>query len=238
MRSTSLALLLSLTAIGAVAETMKFADSEQGAAFDKCIKIEDFTTKTLDDEVEVVARAEGGCCPEGYVPGAKHYNNYVGAQVICGFKDDGSVALSTGSSNGQKTCTYNGCYVMKQGLPCKDDTKQLLNGCCAKTACTTNNCNFQENCKSYAYNFNNVHGEKVNYCLSYAKTYKMENTADKPDDIKEGKLVVANLYTYTSCAGGSAGGGSAATDPPTTSNAVRSAAWLIGILGIVGIVMA
>lgn len=239
MRSTSLALLLSLTAIGAVAETMKFADSEQGAAFDKCIKIEDFTTKTLDDEVEVVAREEGGCCPDGYAPGAKHYNNYVGAQVICGFKDDGSVALSTGSSNGKKTCTYNGCYVYKQGLPCKDDTKQLLNGCCAKEAdCKNNACNFQDECLSYAYNFKTVYGNQVNYCLSYAKKYKMENTADKTDDVKEGKLVVENLYTYTSCAGGAAGGGSAGTEPPSTSNAVRSAAWLIGILGIVGIVMA
>merc|ERR1719217_184261 len=108
MRSTILALVLSLTATTALAdahgEKMKFADSEQGAAFDKCIKIEDFTTKTLDDEVEVVARDEGGCCPDGYVPGAKHYNNYVGAQVICGFKADGSVAPSTGSSNGAKTC--------------------------------------------------------------------------------------------------------------------------------------
>jgi len=247
MCSATFALLLSLTATGAVAETMKFADSEQGAAFDKCIKIKDFTTKTLDDEVEVVARDEGGCCPEGYTPGAKHYNNYQGAQVVCGFKEDGKVALSTGSSGGKKTCTYNGCYVMKQGLSCKSpkgDTKQLLNGCCAaEVYCGTNGCSFEENCKNYAYTFNTVYSEKVNYCLSYAKTYAMDvGTADKTDDVKEGKLVVENVHTYTACAGGAAGGGSAGAPAPswpsTTSNAVRSAACLAGILSIVGIVMA
>jgi len=211
MCSTTLALLLSLTATGAVAETMRFADSEQGAPFDKCIKIEDFTSKTLDDEVEVVARDEGGCCPDGYVPGAKHYNKYMGAQVVCGFKEDGNVAVSTSSSNGAKSCTYNGCYVWKQSLSCKDDAKQLLNGCCAKPeSCKTNACAFKDGCLSYTYNFQTAFSNKVDYCLNYNKNYKMENTADKADDIKEGKLAVDNVYVYTPCGGGSAGGGGAA----------------------------
>lgn len=204
------ALLMSV-ANKALAETMKFADSEQGAAFDKCIKSEDFMTKTLDDEVEVVARDEGGCCPEGYVPGAKWYNQYQGAQIVCGFKEDGSVAVKTGSSNGAKTCTYNNCYVHKQGLPCKDDTKQLLNGCCGAEKTKT----FQDSCKHYVKNFNNVYSEKVDYCLSYDKDYGSKGYNGKNDKAgfqAEGKLVVENLYTYTPCGGGAAGGDASGGD--------------------------
>lgn len=229
-----LALLLSLTASSALAETMKFADSEQGAAFDKCVKAEDFSTKTLDDEVEVVAREEGGCCPDGYVPGAKYYASYQGAQIVCGFKEDGTVKTSTGSSNGKKTCTYNSCYVQKQGLACKDDTKQMLNGCCGPTKGSRT---FKDSCMSYDYTFNTVYKNKVEYCLSYDKDYGTKGwsgTADKTDDQKDGKLVVENLYTYTPCEGGSAGGSAAAsggdTTPATTSSAVRTAACMVGIL--------
>lgn len=235
MHSTTLALLLSLTAAIALAETMKFADSEQGAAFDKCIKIEDFTTKTLDDEVEVVAREEGGCCPDGYTAGAKYYNSYQGAQVVCGFKDDGTVKTSTGSSNGAKTCTFNNCYVMKQGLTCKEDTKQLLNGCCGATKGSRT---FEDACLSYDKSYNTVYKNTVEYCLSYDKDYGSKGwsgTADKTDDQADGKLVVENLYTYTPCAGGSAGGAaaSAETSPPSTSGAVRTATCLAGILGTI-----
>lgn len=217
-----------LTAGSAAAEVYKFADAEQGAAFDKCIKISDFNAKTLDDEVEIVDREDGGCCPDGSVPGAKYYKSYQGAQVVCGFKEDGSIALSTGSSNGAKTCTYNSCYVQKQGLACKDDTKQLLNGCCGATAKART---FKDACKSYDYKFKTVYGNEVEYCLSYDKDYGSKGwagTADATDDQKDGKLVVENLYTYTPCEGGSAGGGG---DPPvTTDGAVRSAAGVFGIL--------
>jgi len=239
MRSTMIAVLLSLTATTALADAhgskMKFADSEQGAAFDKCIKIEDFNSKTLDDEVEVVAREEGGCCPDGYVPGAKWYTSYKGAQVVCGFKEDGTVKLSTGSSNGAKTCTYNSCYVDKQGLPCKEDTKQLLNGCCGATKGSRT---FQDTCLSYDYTFKTAYNNQVEYCLSYDKDYGTKGwsgTAELTDDQKDGKLVVENLYTYTPCEGGSAGGAAPASGPSdtTASGALRSAASVVGILGVI-----
>lgn len=202
------ALLMSV-ANKALAETMKFADSEQGAAFDKCVKVEDFMTKTLDDEVEVVAREEGGCCPDGYTPGAKWYTQYQGAQIVCGFKEDGKVAVSTGSSNGAKTCTYNNCYVHKQALPCKEDTKQLLNGCCGAEAKKRT---FQDGCEMYEKNFNTVYKNKVDYCLSYDKDYGSKGNVGKNEPAAyqaEGKLVVENLWTYHPCAGSAAGGGDA-----------------------------
>merc|ERR1719201_1315087 len=232
MHSTMLALFLSLAATTVLGETMKFADSEQGAAFDKCLKIEDYNTKTLDDEVEVVAREEGGCCPDGYTAGAKYYTSYQGAQIVCGFKEDGTVATSKGSSNGVKTCTFNSCYVVKQGLPCKEDTKQLLIGCCGATKGSRT---FQDSCMSYDYTYNTVYQNTVEYCLTYDKDYGTKGwygTADLADDQAEGKLVVENLYTYTPCEGGSAGSSaaSAETSAPTASGAVRTATCLAGIL--------
>jgi hypothetical protein len=234
MHSTTLTLLFSLMASNVLAETMKFADSEQGAAFDKCIKIEDYNTKTLDDEVEVVAREEGGCCPDGYTAGAKMYASYQGAQIVCGFKEDGTVATSTGSSNGAKTCTFNSCYVMKQGLPCKEDTKQLLNGCCGPTKKART---FQDSCLSYDYTFKTVYKNEVEYCLSYDKNYGtkgMSGTTEATDDQADGKLVVENLYTYTPCGGGAAGGGGGGGDssPTATSSAVGTAAGMVAILGM------
>jgi len=233
-----LALVLSLTASSALAETMKFADSEQGAAFDKCVKIEDFHTKTLDDEVEVVAREEGGCCPDGYTAGQKYYTSYQGAQIVCGFKEDGTAATSTGSSNGAKTCTFNSCYVQKQGLACKEDTKQLLNGCCGATKGSRT---FKDSCLSYDYTYKTVYKNEVQYCLSYDKDYGSKGwsgTAETTDDQKDGKLVVENLYTYTPCEGGSAGGGGAAPAPAATaSSAVRTAALAACVVGILGAFM-
>jgi len=238
MHFTNLALLLSLMATSALAETMKFADSEQGAAFDKCVKIEDFNTKTLDDEVEVVAREEGGCCPDGYTAGAKYYTSYQGAQIVCGFKEDGTVQTSTGSSNGAKTCKFNSCYVHKQGLPCTDDTKQLLNGCCGATKGSRT---FKDSCMIYDYTYKTVYKNTVEYCLTYDKDYGTKGwsgTAETTDDQKDGKLVVENLYTYTPCEGGSGGGGGApAPAPTTTSSAMRTAALAACMVGILGTVM-
>jgi len=166
----------------------KFADAEQGAAFDKCIKISDFNTKTLDDEVDVADREEGGCCPNGFVPGAKYYTSYQGAQVVCGFKADGTTAMSTGSSNGKKTCTYNSCYVQKQGLACKEDTKQLLNGCCGATAKART---FKDGCMNYDYTLKTVYQNSYEYCLSYDKDYGTKGwsgTAEATDDQKDASL--------------------------------------------------
>merc|ERR1712176_1719385 len=168
---------------------------------------------TLDEDITLVDMTDG-CCPEKSVPGAKHYTQYKGAQVVCGFKEDGTVAVTTGSSNGAKTCTYNSCYVDKQNLPCADDSKQLLNGCCKKT--TGNNVGFPTSCMNYYYNFNNVWGEKVQYCLTYHKDYGTKGpsgTLVTTDDQDENKLITSKVYTYTPCDGGDSGGDSGASAP-------------------------
>jgi len=214
-----------LVASGCAAVTaVKLSSYEQGAKFEKCISNSDFQGKTLEDDITLIDRDANGCCPAGSVPGAKHYDKYVGAQVICGFKSDGSVAVSTGSSNGVKTCTYNHCYVYKQDLTCKTGgAKQRLNGCCAEpSSCTTNACDFETDCKSYAYNFNNAHSESVKYCLTYHKNYKMENTAAKTDDQADHKLQIDKLYVYTACA--------APSPAATASGAVRAAASIAALL--------
>lgn len=117
---------------------------------------------------------------------------------------------STGSSNNVKTCTYNKCYVMKQNIPCKDGSKQRLNGCCGAKPQT----NFDAQCKFYDYNFNNAYSEKVEYCLTYDKDYGTKGkagTSTQTDDVADGKLQVDKLYVYTPCPGNMVSGGSAAT---------------------------
>ena len=110
--------LLMITATG-ITGAVRIMDMEQGAEFTKCISNTDLATKTLDDDITLIERVDG-CCPAGSSPGVKHYNKYHGAQIVCGMKDDGKIALSTSTSNGVKTCTYNKCYVIKQNIPCKD----------------------------------------------------------------------------------------------------------------------
>lgn len=219
-------LLCVLLACGSVATGVKLSSYDQGAKFDKCISISDFEGKTLDDDITLVDRDAAGCCPAGTVPGAKHQNNYVGAQVICGFKADGTVALSTGTSNSVKTCTYNQCYVYKQGLSCKTDgAKQRLNGCCAAkgSTCATNNCDFGTDCKNYAKSFNNVHNEATAFCTTYHKTYKMEYTVAKTDDQSDNKLQTDKLYVYTPCSGGTGG------SSPAASTSTRAKAGLAAV---------
>jgi len=221
------------------AAAVKLSSYEQGAKFDKCISNSDFEGKTLEDDITLIDRDAQGCCPAGSVPGAKHYNNYVGAQVICGFKSDGKVALSTSSSNGVKSCTYNQCYVYKQDLSCKTSgAKQRLNGCCAAAdTCATNSCDFATDCKNYAYKFNNAHGESVEYCLSYHKNYKMEYTSAKTDDQADDKLQVDKLYVYTPCAGSASTGGTA-SDSSTPSPAATSGAGRQVVAGLAGFAVA
>jgi hypothetical protein len=210
-----------LVASGCAAVTaVKLSSYEQGAEFDKCISNADFQGKTLEDDITLIDRDANGCCPAGSVPGAKHYNQYVGAQVICGFKSDGTVATSTSTSNSVTTCTYNHCYVYKQDLSCVTG-KQRLNGCCAAPAsCATNACGFETDCKNYAYNIKDVNNENVEYCLTYHKNYKLENTVAKNDDQADHKLQVDKLYVYTACAAPAA----------TASGAVRAAASIAALL--------
>lgn len=212
-----------LVAFGCAAVTaVKLSSYEQGAEFDKCISNADFQGKTLEDDITLIDRDANGCCPAGSVPGAKHYNQYVGAQVICGFKSDGTVATSTSTSNSVTTCTYNHCYVYKQDLSCVTG-KQRLNGCCAAPAsCATNACGFETDCKNYAYNIKDVNNENVEYCLTYHKNYKLENTVAKNDDQADHKLQVDKLYVYTACA--------APSPAATASGAVRAAASIAALL--------
>jgi hypothetical protein len=189
-----------------IAGSVKIVDMEQGAEFTKCISNTDLATKTLNDDITLIDRV-GDCCPAGSSPGVEYYNKYDGAQIVCGMKDDGTVALSTGSSNNVKTCTYNKCYVMKQNIPCADGTKQRLNGCCGAKPQT----NFDAQCKFYDKSFSNAYSETVQYCLTYDKDYGSKGYAGtnaKTDDVANGKLQVANLYTYTPCPGNLVGGGS------------------------------
>jgi hypothetical protein len=193
----------------AMVGSVKIADMDQGSEFLKCVSITDLETKTINDDITLIDRV-GTCCPQGSVPGVKYKTSYNGAQIVCGLKDDGTVALSTGSSNGNKTCTYNKCYIMKQNIPCKDGTKQRLNGCCGAKPQT----NFDAQCKFYDSSFNNAYSEKTQYCTTYDKDYGTKGyagTSAKTDDVASGKLQVDKLYVYTPCPGNMVGGGGSAT---------------------------
>jgi hypothetical protein len=200
----------------ALASADKLIDFEEGSLFTKCLKITDLETKSIEDDIELVERDASGCCPNATVPGVKHTNMYVGPQVVCGLKDDGTISLSTGSSNGVKTCTYNSCFVMKQNLECEDGSKQRINGCCApKADCAGNNCGFKELCKNYNNNFNNAYSESADYCTVYHKNYGTvgnEGTSLKTDDVDMSgdakKLVTDKVYVYARCEGGSSGSSS------------------------------
>jgi len=219
------------------AKATKIADMEQGAEFTKCVSISDFKTKTLADDITLVDRLANGCCPKDSVPGAEWKTNYKGAQIVCGFKADGTtdVKITTGTS---AKCTYNKCYVDKQDLPCADDTKQLLNGCCAAT--TAANTGFPATCKNYFSSFNTVDKDKVNYCTTYHKNYGTlgwAGTNVKTDDQADGKLQPDKIYTYATCAGGSGAGGSGAgTGASTTTSGVGRAA--VGMMGVFASVFA
>ena len=164
----------------------------QGAEFTKCITTSDLTTKTLDDDITLVDRGSGGCCPADSVPGIKMYSKYQGAQIVCGFKEDGTIAMTSSTSGGATTCTTNKCYVMKQNIPCKDGARQRLNGCCGPKPQT----NFQDKCleidKTHTFN-----GVVANYCTTYNKDYKLEYTQPASDDIKDNPLQVDKIYSYT-----------------------------------------
>jgi hypothetical protein len=210
-----------VAAPAAVAGTI-IGSMDQGAEFTQCISIADFTTKTLDDDVTLVDREASGCCPKDTVPGVQMYSKYMGSQVVCGFKEDGTVKFSTGSSNGDATCTYNKCYVAKQNIPCKDGTKQRLNGCCGPKPQK----NFDALCKFYDKSVTSVYKDATNYCITYHKTYKMESTSVKTDDQADGKLQLDKLYVYTPCAGssvsGGGGGGSSSSSSGSSSSSTST----------------
>jgi len=202
----------------AMAGATVIGDMDQGAAFTQCVTISDYETMTLSDDITLVDRdGTTGCCPSGSVPGAKFYSSYQGAQIVCGFEDDGTYSMTTSTSNGVTSCTYNNCYVMKQDITCSDDSKQFLNGCCEGT--TASNTGFPSGttgCSNYYYTGNtNVHGEDYKYCTTYATNYGTEGyegTSDAADDQDGGVLQVENIYTYAACSGSEVSGGGSTPD--------------------------
>jgi len=231
----AVAIFLGVSTVGAV----KLSSYAQGQKFEKCIANTDFETKTLDDDITLQDRDSAGCCPTGTVPGAKWQNNYQGAQVVCGFKADGTVALSTGSSNNVKTCTYNTCYVHKQNLDCKGDTdtKQKLNGCCGAAKPRT----FKDECKHYDLSFNNVFSEKVNFCTTYHKNYGTigwSGTNVKTDDQKDDKLEVDKIYSYSLCAGSAGAAEASGGDGgDNTNGAIHSSTGVAMMLAAIAMLM-
>jgi len=202
-------LLLSVLTVGI---GTKIGDMEQGVEISKCFKIDDWNTKTLGDDIDLVDRDANGCCAEGYVPGVTLYKKYMGAQVVCGVNDDGTISNPTYSnSNGVKSCDYGKCYVMNiaDRIVCKNDEVPLLSGCCGTKGART----FADTCLAYDYTITTyTAGANISpeYCLTYHKNYgSMEypGTDDKSDDVKDGKLQVDNFYTFAACAKGGGGGG-------------------------------
>jgi len=234
----ALSLLFAAVVVGTSA--VKIADMDQGAEFTKCLNISDWQSKTLADDITLYDRLANGCCPKGSLPGQKFYLAYKSPQIVCGFKADGSIeVIITGSINNYNAakCEYNKCYVHKQNLACADDSKQLLNGCCAKT--TKANTGFPAACKNYHYakTSTGVNGDKMNYCTTYHKDYNKKGragTKKKDDDQAGGKLVPANIDTYAACdssAGGSASG-SGTTTSAKTSGVDRAVLSVMGIFAI------
>jgi len=204
----ALPLLFAAVVVGTSA--VKIADMEQGAEFTKCLNISDWHSKTLADDITLVDRLANGCCPKDSLPGHKFYTAYKSPQIVCGFKADGSVKVSITTGTNAK-CEYNKCYIDKQNLACADGSKQLLNGCCAKT--TKSNTGFPATCKNYFYakQSTGVSGDKMTYCTTYHKNYGSKGragTKKKDDDQAGGKLVPANIDTYAACDGTSSGSGS------------------------------
>lgn len=209
MAKVGAAVLLWLAHVqAAAAGSIKVADLENGAEVSTCIKIEDYNTKKMDEEMETAEReADSGCCPSGFTPGVKHYNQYLSAMIVCGFKDDGTVSVTTGTK-----CTYNKCFVMKADMTCKDDSKMTVNGCCpsgqAPDDCTMGSSS----------------SNALKYCTRYKTAdWKLEYTAEKSDDIKDGKLQLDKLQVYTECPGVSGSGGGQSSDGKASDAAATKA---------------
>lgn len=205
--------IVSLVAGFVIASAVKLIDLEEGSLFTQCIKIQDFENKSIEEDIELLPRDEMGCCPSGSVPGVKHTNMYVGPQVVCGLRTDGSISITFNDSKvffrnaWMKTCVYNDCFVMKQNLDCADGNKQLINGCCAaKASCGGNKCGFKEDCKNNNQNMSNAYSERVNYCTTYHRRNDSEGTSSSSDDVDTSgpvkRLVTNKLYVHARCDGG------------------------------------
>lgn len=246
MRSTTLALLVSVTASTALAETLKIGDLAQGSEFTKCIKQTDYESKGLADDVEVVDRVDG-CCPEGFTPGTKHTSTYYGTMVVCGFQDDGSIKMSTGSSNGVKTCTYNKCFVIKSDITCADadNKKMTLNGCCggadaSNKAMWPGDTAKGNKCANYV-SSSSSNGVSTTYCTHYNSKYEKLGTSKKDDDlvVADGKtsLNLETLHMFTPCAGALGGAATTDTDGKSDADADPAVRAVVGMGAVLGAFM-
>jgi hypothetical protein len=222
---------------GAHSSTTTLGDLDQGASFSGCILISDWETKTLSEAITLRSRNSCGCCPAGTVPGEWLYDNYQGAQVVCGFdSSDGSVSRSMGTTS---QCTYGSCYLYKQNLPCADGSRQLLNGCCGAGTRGADRLSFDEDisCLGYQDSRNNIHGEEAEYCRSYHSDYSRcgnKGTDADSDDVRaisgSFMLVPANIREYTRC--GIAGAdGCPSSEEPEDSSAFGTP-FQLGMLGL------
>jgi len=171
---------------------------DQGAKFDKCISLADWENATIEDDIQLQDRLGSGCCPAGSIPGSKHYNNNRHAQVVCGFKQDGTIEY------GGTPCEYNQCYIFKQNLWCASGEKQRLNGCCAALkSCGNNACGFQPGCENSVVS-QTEYGVTMKVCRAYNVTYAIGGTTDKTDDQLNGSLDLNKLRLITMCPMGTA----------------------------------
>jgi len=188
-----------LAAVGLdVAEGIKLSIAASGTPFTKCIQKSDWETKTIHDDITLVDRVEG-CCPTDTLPGVVHTTSYESGQIVCGFKADGSVAFTAGTSG----CTYNNCFIVPLDLACVSG-QQRINGCCADPdSCAGSACGFKSNCLNYAPTTNGV-----KYCTSYNKTYvspgagteALTGTTSAADDLTgTTKLHWSKVKKYTKC---------------------------------------
>jgi len=224
------------TALGVEATVL--SSMEQGETFNQCITITDFETMDLDDDITLQERDGNNCCPTGTVPGAWLYDQYQGAQIVCGLEDAGTILARQGNTD---ACTYGTCYMYKQNLACADDSKQRLNGCCGETGGTASGQRLgfdaDINCAGYSLTFNNVHSQQVQYCTTYHNQYGTcgkKGTDGRADDIEGGALQINNIEEFTRCATGTVVAGSTDGCPGAAGSGggSDSAAVRMGVQGV------
>jgi len=190
-----------IAAACALAGAVKLIDLEEGSLFTKCIKISDWETKSMEDDIELVDRnATTGCCPDDTEPGTMFdlkSTSYVGPQIICGLTMDMYYSVLQRKVKGVKyeierdkgrleSCNFNYCFVMKQNLECANGSKQMINGCCApKAECAEDNCGFKDDCKNKVNSITaiNYSNGRVSHCTTYHKDYKAKGN----EGLKDGK---------------------------------------------------
>eukprot|EP00929_Paragymnodinium_shiwhaense_P100210 TRINITY_DN6237_c0_g1_i1.p1 TRINITY_DN6237_c0_g1~~TRINITY_DN6237_c0_g1_i1.p1 ORF type:complete len:264 (-),score=20.75 TRINITY_DN6237_c0_g1_i1:666-1457(-) len=196
------------------------AIASDGDRWRYCIRLSDWTKRDIHTLMYLAEYDEHGCCPEGYVPGAQYQNTYAGPQILCGFEADGSsreMRSWVSPENGTRHCDYGLCFFVHMDGKCRDGSLvQRLNGCCS-VSCRSGDCNFPDNCKNFAYTFNNQHRESAAYCLTYNEdfrsgtlpNYRGDEThknliyADPGDGDTGGtwRMQTSDLYSVTWCPG-------------------------------------